>query len=334
MSNYVRISNVSEYLNEISELPANTVFRGEKEFYKESLPSYFRESEEFQNVDIDVFINFMFDYIKHSTHISSELPNTNIDTLTSIEKQHILQHYEMPTKLLDVSKNPLIALYFACVDKDGNVNDKDGYVKAYKLDLLPHNENFEKNSDMHHQALKMPLGSIRAKVQRGDIIYFETGIELPPNAHFEISKENKTEILTELNRMGICFETLFPSLKNELVKLREDFNAMNIEVQKSTEESFQSFSKDFKAKELNKIIEGLQKYNEKNEGTASTLKKLNDWANQSNIYGTSGSIEQAQLLANDLREAITELNELSNVNSYNMITFEDLKMANSYNKRD
>lgn len=37
----------------------------------------------------------------------------------------MMQHYEFPTRLLDVTSNPLVALYFSCVDKYGNVDNKD-----------------------------------------------------------------------------------------------------------------------------------------------------------------------------------------------------------------
>jgi len=45
---------------------------------------------------------------------------------TKFERFAKLQHYEMSTRLLDVTENPLIALYFAC--KDANEEDKDGSV--------------------------------------------------------------------------------------------------------------------------------------------------------------------------------------------------------------
>lgn len=47
-----------------------------------------------------------------------------IDLLTK------LQHYGIPTRLLDVTKNPLIALYFACSDK--RLLDNDGEVLVFK----------------------------------------------------------------------------------------------------------------------------------------------------------------------------------------------------------
>ena len=44
-----------------------------------------------------------------------------------------LQHYGFPTRLLDATSNPLVALYFACAGK--NESEKDGAV--YVLPNLP-----------------------------------------------------------------------------------------------------------------------------------------------------------------------------------------------------
>lgn len=48
---------------------------------------------------------------------------------SAIEKLEMLQHYRFPTRLLDVSTNPLVALYFACNGQD----DKDGQINVYDI---------------------------------------------------------------------------------------------------------------------------------------------------------------------------------------------------------
>ncbi|MGO8061422.1 FRG domain-containing protein [Rhizobium johnstonii] len=42
------------------------------------------------------------------------------------------QHYSLPTRLLDVSLNPLVGLYFACNEKEHH--DKDGVVQIFDFD--------------------------------------------------------------------------------------------------------------------------------------------------------------------------------------------------------
>lgn len=58
-----------------------------------------------------------------------KLPDVFNNNLLPIELLALLQHYGIPTRLLDVSENPLVALYFAC--KRGTGKEDDGEVVIF-----------------------------------------------------------------------------------------------------------------------------------------------------------------------------------------------------------
>ncbi|MGK0273229.1 MAG: hypothetical protein ACI88H_003908 [Cocleimonas sp.] len=61
-------------------------------------------------------------------------PNDFSHTQTNFEKLVKMQHYDLPTRLLDITQNPLVALYFACVGDDEA--EKDGEIVFFKIPKL------------------------------------------------------------------------------------------------------------------------------------------------------------------------------------------------------
>ena len=57
-------------------------------------------------------------------------PNDFINEKTALEKLVKMQHYGIPTRILDITTNPLVALYFACNEL---TEKKDGEVLVFKI---------------------------------------------------------------------------------------------------------------------------------------------------------------------------------------------------------
>ncbi|ALS34164.1 hypothetical protein PTRA_a3158 [Pseudoalteromonas translucida KMM 520] len=104
---------------ELEEEGFSFFFRGHanKTFF--SLPSIYRKKLWYSNEH------------KMIQEIIMRCPNEFSSMNSSFEKLVKMQHYDLPTRLLDLSENPLVALYFACIGQDDE--DKDGEIIFFKI---------------------------------------------------------------------------------------------------------------------------------------------------------------------------------------------------------
>jgi hypothetical protein len=125
-----QITTVGEYIEKcfsnsaLKKFETQVFYRGVNQIYRETphIPSIYYP---------DGFIEKEDTIFKEAL---SFFPEELLAQKTTVEKLIIMQHYRFPTRILDISKNPLIALFFACFpDVREETLKKDGMVYLFKV---------------------------------------------------------------------------------------------------------------------------------------------------------------------------------------------------------
>lgn len=123
----IRIHSVSEFVDYVMDWTRNdqrpVAFRGQRYYGWKAWPRLFRP-------DVG-----LYRHEKHAVRdIVSVHPQEFRDDQTMFDRLVRMQHFELPTRLLDVTLNPLVALFFASAEyKDEDGDAEDGKVQAIFL---------------------------------------------------------------------------------------------------------------------------------------------------------------------------------------------------------
>lgn len=133
-----------------------------------------------------------------------------------VEYLTVLQHYNIPTRLLDFTKDPLIALYFACCDM--NEKEKDGvfivtnktYFNDFSLYQYDNEYLVDKYADLRENAVAQRRNifdikyfeslfpSPRLRGQNGCFLYFPFATEKPTDKEY-ISLDQYIKLVNKHN---------------------------------------------------------------------------------------------------------------------------------------
>jgi len=227
----VIIDSFEHYHKQVSGWPSQTryYFRGVSRSYFDLVPSYGRSEDKTGYYTEDRLLK---EFKNQALAYVDKVPENNLAWLA------LAQHHGLPTRLLDWSTNPLVALYFAVKDdidiKQERIKKKnyDGssavYFLIYKTPPLDSHE-IDPMQIKGSAIFWPPHTTPRIKAQSG-VLTIQEDPTIPFNygsrlIKYIIPNDLRIELRSILNNYGVHDSSMFPDLDGlavHLKKIRED----------------------------------------------------------------------------------------------------------------
>lgn len=120
-----QVTSLNDYINKVKNLYLVLKSKMEKLHLKKQMRIYYRG----QNQD---FSNTLPSLIRNDNHLENEdklinvfitkYPELFVDCQNNFDRLALMQHHHLPTRLLDLTSNSLVALYFAVERSNGGTN--------------------------------------------------------------------------------------------------------------------------------------------------------------------------------------------------------------------
>lgn len=227
IKNFEPVKSVSDFLNIVSglEINDNIFFRGQPTAGYDLVPSIARKVSLLENE------HNMF------REIISKAPN-DFQNRNTLESLTLMQHYGLPTRILDISLNSLVALYFACntnFEINGEVfildipNINITHFDSHRVSILSNISKCKEISyvNMGYDAVEVRHETILQKLY--DYPLSLTFLNLIEDIKFDDIVNFISSIFEDFNKYELLNNDLIFKEKDILNKFRLKFKCTNLE---------------------------------------------------------------------------------------------------------
>lgn len=220
----VTITSVGEFLSKagmfhFTEPRGRWVFRGHSDVTHELVPSVGRGTH--TSKSREKYETSLFDIFCREARSHLETVPTN-----EWEWLSIAQHHGLPTRLLDWSHNPMVAIYFAV---NGNENKDGAIFSLYSINKA--NERVREGSPFNiSRPVKLYPNFVSPRIRAQEGLFVACpNVEIPLDQQlpdkwvikkYSIPETSKAKIRYELFRLGIHESSLFPDLDGLASRLK------------------------------------------------------------------------------------------------------------------